>query len=88
MAVRRTLHIEISNKIPMFSAWISPIDLGFNFYEIFAPDLMHKFELGVWKGIFTYLMCLLNTTPRVPMRSKSLIAGELRYYCWDFMCWH
>ncbi|PIL34014.1 hypothetical protein GSI_03722 [Ganoderma sinense ZZ0214-1] len=28
-------------------------------YELLAPDLMHEFELGVWKGIFTHLMRLL-----------------------------
>ncbi|KAF9541101.1 hypothetical protein CPC08DRAFT_730863 [Agrocybe pediades] len=24
-------------------------DHGFNYYKLFAPDLMHEFELGVWK---------------------------------------
>jgi hypothetical protein len=23
-------------------------------------DLMHEFELGVWKAIFTHLICLLH----------------------------
>lgn len=31
-----------------------------NFYEIFAPDLMHEFELGVWKGVFKHLMRILS----------------------------
>ncbi|TBU26150.1 hypothetical protein BD311DRAFT_668148, partial [Dichomitus squalens] len=30
-----------------------------NFYDILAPDLMHEFELGVWKGIFIHLMRML-----------------------------
>ncbi|RPD53352.1 hypothetical protein L226DRAFT_473339 [Lentinus tigrinus ALCF2SS1-7] len=30
-----------------------------NFYELFAPDLMHEFELGVWKGVFNHLLRLL-----------------------------
>ena len=33
---------------------------GVNFYEMFAPDLMHEFELGVWKGIFHHLMRILE----------------------------
>ncbi|KAF9550311.1 hypothetical protein CPC08DRAFT_755181 [Agrocybe pediades] len=31
-------------------------DHGFNYYELFAPDLMHEFELGVWKAVFTHLL--------------------------------
>ncbi|KAF4622074.1 hypothetical protein D9613_008985 [Agrocybe pediades] len=33
---------------------------GFNFYEMFAPDLMHEFELGVWKATFTHLIRILH----------------------------
>ena len=32
---------------------------GFNFYQMFVPDLLHEFELGVWKSIFTHLMRIL-----------------------------
>lgn len=32
---------------------------GVNFYELFVPDLMHEFELGVWKGTFAHLLRLL-----------------------------
>lgn len=28
---------------------------------MFAPDLMHEFELGVWKGTFTHLIRLLHS---------------------------
>ncbi len=26
---------------------------------MFVPDLLHEFELGVWKATFTHLMCIL-----------------------------
>jgi len=32
---------------------------GLNFYSMFVPDLLHEFELGVWKAIFTHLMRIL-----------------------------
>ncbi|PCH44467.1 hypothetical protein WOLCODRAFT_154510 [Wolfiporia cocos MD-104 SS10] len=32
---------------------------GFNFYSMFVPDLLHEFELGVWKAVFTHLLCIL-----------------------------
>ena len=31
----------------------------FNFYELFVPDIMHEFDLGVWKAVFTHLMRIL-----------------------------
>ena len=32
---------------------------GFNHYKMFVPDLLHEFELGVWKATFTHLMRIL-----------------------------
>jgi hypothetical protein len=32
---------------------------GFNFYSMFVVDLLHEFELGVWKAIFTHLLRVL-----------------------------
>lgn len=31
----------------------------FNHYAMLVPDLMHEFELGVWKAIFTHLLRIL-----------------------------
>ncbi len=41
-----------------FSAKLSPF--GVNFYETFAPDLMHEVELGVWKATFAHLLRLVQ----------------------------
>ena len=32
---------------------------GFDFHSIFVVDMLHEFELGVWKAIFTHLLRLL-----------------------------
>ncbi|KAF8173647.1 hypothetical protein BJ912DRAFT_824715, partial [Pholiota molesta] len=32
---------------------------GFNFYDMFCPDLMHEFELGVWKATIIHLVRIL-----------------------------
>ncbi|KAI0349313.1 hypothetical protein OH77DRAFT_1507530 [Trametes cingulata] len=40
-----------------FSTRLSPF--GVNFYDLFAPDLLHEFELGVWKGVFRHLVRLV-----------------------------
>ncbi|KDQ28847.1 hypothetical protein PLEOSDRAFT_1075744 [Pleurotus ostreatus PC15] len=35
---------------------------GFNFYSMFVPDLLHEFELGVWKAVFTHCVRILHVT--------------------------
>ncbi|KAF8815986.1 hypothetical protein BYT27DRAFT_7185715 [Phlegmacium glaucopus] len=42
-----------------FSTRLYPF--GFNFFSLFVPDLLHEFELGVWKAIFTHLLRILYT---------------------------
>ena len=32
---------------------------GINMYSFFMPDLLHEFELGVWKAVFTHLLWIL-----------------------------
>lgn len=32
---------------------------GFNLYEMMVVDLLHEFEIGVWKAIFTHLIRIL-----------------------------
>lgn len=34
-------------------------DFGFKLFLMFVVDLLHEFELGVWKAIFTHLMRIL-----------------------------
>ncbi|TCD63562.1 hypothetical protein EIP91_005233 [Steccherinum ochraceum] len=32
---------------------------GSNYYTMFVPDLLHEFELGVWKAVFIHLLRIL-----------------------------
>ena len=32
----------------------------FNFVKLFVVDLLHEFELGVWKATFTHLLRILH----------------------------
>ncbi|KIK73976.1 hypothetical protein PAXRUDRAFT_70393, partial [Paxillus rubicundulus Ve08.2h10] len=43
-----------------FSECLSGSDETFNFFLLFIVDLPHKFELRVWKAIFTHLMRILH----------------------------
>lgn len=36
---------------------LAPFD--FNTYDLFKPDLLHEFELGVWKAILIHLLRIL-----------------------------
>jgi hypothetical protein len=41
-----------------FSQRLSPF--GFNHFKMLLVDLMHEFELGVWKSLFIHLLRILN----------------------------
>ena len=43
---------------------------------MFAPDLMHEFELGVWKGVFKHLMRILSAQGK-----GALETFNARYVC-------
>lgn len=40
-----------------FSARLSKY--GFNFFPMLVVDLLHEFELGVWKAVLTHLLRIL-----------------------------
>ncbi|KAF9219981.1 hypothetical protein BS17DRAFT_853961 [Gyrodon lividus] len=46
--------------INAFSERIQAEDEVFNFFCLFVVDLLHEFELGVWKAVFIHLMCILH----------------------------
>jgi hypothetical protein len=33
--------------------------LGFNLFSMFVVDLLHEFELGVWRALFIHLLRIL-----------------------------
>ena len=35
---------------------------GINYFKLFVPDVMHEFDLGVWKSTFTHLIRVLIAT--------------------------
>ena len=44
------------------SAFISALSkFGLDFFSLFVVDLMHEFELGVWKAVFMHLVRILHT---------------------------
>jgi hypothetical protein len=50
----------LASLITLQSAFLIRLKrFGVNFYELFVPDLLHEFELGVWKAIFTHLIRIL-----------------------------
>ncbi|KAF9490451.1 hypothetical protein BDN71DRAFT_1356203, partial [Pleurotus eryngii] len=46
--------------VPTRNAFSVLLPYGFNFYAIFVPDLLHEFELGVWKAVFIHLVRILH----------------------------
>ncbi|KAI0259134.1 hypothetical protein BC834DRAFT_974518 [Gloeopeniophorella convolvens] len=52
--------LELGSLVPAQSTFSRLfLEHGFNFYTMFVPDLLHEFELGVWKNTFIHLLRLL-----------------------------
>ncbi|KZT68005.1 hypothetical protein DAEQUDRAFT_728551 [Daedalea quercina L-15889] len=59
--IRRIMDpISILPMRSAFSTRLASTGFNFNFYSIFVPDVLHEFELGVWKAIFIHLLRLLH----------------------------
>jgi len=41
-----------------FSEKLSP--MGFNLFSMLLVDILHEFELGVWKSLFIHLLRMLQ----------------------------
>lgn len=49
---------------------------GFNFFDMMVVDMMHEFELGVWKNLFTHLLRILNAADKTSVNEL-----DRRYAC-------
>ncbi|KAJ7053101.1 hypothetical protein C8F01DRAFT_1330682 [Mycena amicta] len=61
--------------ISAFSSFLFP--LGVNYYSLLAVDLLHEFELGVWKSLMIHLvrMCVLfgpQTVRKLDQRYRAI----------------
>jgi hypothetical protein len=50
---------------------------GFNFYSMFVVDLLHEFELGVWKAVFTHLLRVLHAEGQDTIQTMNARQAEL-----------
>ncbi|KAG2046721.1 hypothetical protein BDR06DRAFT_898681 [Suillus hirtellus] len=56
--VKRMLALQ--SLVPTLNAFSTRLShFGFNFYSMFVPDLLHEFELRVWKAVFIHLLRVL-----------------------------
>ncbi|KAF7293837.1 hypothetical protein HMN09_01179600 [Mycena chlorophos] len=46
--------------VPTENAFLKIEPFTWDIYRMLAPDLMHEFELGVWKGTFVHLLRILH----------------------------
>jgi hypothetical protein len=37
--------------------------VGQDYHQLFVVDLLHKFEIGIWKLVFTHLIRILHASP-------------------------
>jgi hypothetical protein len=52
--------------------------LGLDVFSTLVVDLMHEFELGVWKALFIHLIRILEAHDRME-KSTSILELDRRY---------
>ncbi|KZT12252.1 uncharacterized protein LAESUDRAFT_641648 [Laetiporus sulphureus 93-53] len=53
--------LDVQSLVPTRSAFSMRLaKFSFNVYSLFVPDLLHEFELGVWKAVFVHLLRVLH----------------------------
>ncbi|KAF7422998.1 hypothetical protein PC9H_011162 [Pleurotus ostreatus] len=52
--------LKKDSLVPTRNAFSVLLPHGLNFYALFVPDLLHEFELGVWKAVFIHLVRILH----------------------------
>lgn len=55
------------SKLPCYQ-----VDDVYNFFVLLVVDLMHDFELGVWKALFAHLIRLLYSTGKANEKVNEL----------------
>jgi hypothetical protein len=78
-------NVELQNA---FSHKLAP--LGFNLFNMLVVDVMHEFELGVWKALFIHLLRILESADKalineldcryVSQQRHCLILTNLMFY--------
>ncbi|KAL0563515.1 hypothetical protein V5O48_018549 [Marasmius crinis-equi] len=49
--------------VPTVNAFVDRLGIDFDPCRMLVVDLMHEFELGVWKALFTHLIRILYASP-------------------------
>lgn len=51
---------------------------------MFVPDLLHEFELGVWKGIYTHLIRILYACgdDKIQLLNSRCVLFIGIHFCW------
>jgi len=58
-AIKRLL--DSASLVPIVNAFSESFSkFGVNFFEIFTCDLLHDFEIGVWKATLTHMIRILH----------------------------
>ncbi|KAG6895033.1 hypothetical protein C0992_003455 [Termitomyces sp. T32_za158] len=51
--------LDDESLVPTPNAFLRLNKFGLDLFQMLVPDLMHEFELGVWKHVFTHLIRIL-----------------------------
>ncbi|EFI26951.1 ubiquitin and ribosomal protein S27a [Coprinopsis cinerea okayama7 len=67
--------LKSNSMVPVKNAFSKVTDsVQFDIFKALVVDLMHEFELGVWRTLFTHLIRILEAEDRISKRSYRLMS--------------
>jgi hypothetical protein len=67
-----SFYIQITTTNKLQNAFSDQLfKFGFNFFLMLVVDMLHEFELGVWKAIFTHLMRIVYAAGGVTVQELN-----------------
>jgi len=74
-------HLQRQDSLPSQNAFSRLRPLGFNLFDMLVVDLMHEFELGIWKALFIHLLRILFSVNTVSLHELDHRYVHLFEHC-------
>ncbi|KAF9474973.1 hypothetical protein BDN70DRAFT_814828 [Pholiota conissans] len=71
--------LKVFSGVPTINSFPDRLGDDFNPSQMLVVDLLHEFEIGVWKGLFTHLIRILHAAPRRDGIDDLIVELDQRY---------
>ncbi|KAF8263216.1 hypothetical protein EI94DRAFT_1807601 [Lactarius quietus] len=80
-------HLNAHSMVPTRNAFSDVLtSVGQNYHDIFVVDLLHEFEIGIWKLVLTHLIRMLYAIPGKGVGCIGILDTSMPTFSHDTIC--